>query len=57
MSVQEYIVSTFHISVLKMKMSDFHQSVKIRCGFQSVFLVSLSAEIRVSAQLESEFRR
>lgn len=47
MSVQEYVVSTFHISILKMKMSDFHQSVKIRCGFQSVFLVSLNAEMRV----------
>lgn len=46
MSVQEYVVSTFHISVLKVKMSDFHQCVKIRCGFQSVFLVSLNAEIR-----------
>ena len=32
-SAQGYVVSTTHISILKMKMSDFLQSVEIRHDF------------------------
>lgn len=47
LSVQEYVVSTIHISIAKMKMSDFLQSLETRHGFYRVFLVSLSLDIRV----------